>query len=94
MLTRLGDARTTVARSLRRRLPAHARAATSAAARPQMLAAKNTIAKQLDQTGVWKPAGGRRKGSATQVIDHRRVNIVSQGLCGTCSPAQRLSGWS
>lgn len=49
---------------------------------PSMLAATSAVAKQLDKTGVWKKTGGRKKADAIRAVEPRRVNIVSDVLCG------------
>ncbi|KHN97330.1 Ribosomal RNA adenine methylase transferase [Metarhizium album ARSEF 1941] len=46
-----------------------------------MLSVTSDIARQLDLTGVWKRAGGRKKVNAMRAIEPRRVNIVSEALC-------------
>lgn len=47
-----------------------------------MLSVTSDIAHQLNLTGVWKRTGGRKKADAIRAIEPRRVNIVSEGLCG------------
>ncbi|KAG8405810.1 hypothetical protein J3458_021741 [Metarhizium acridum] len=47
-----------------------------------MLSVTSDIARQLDLTGVWKRTGGRKKADAIRAIEPRRVNIISEGLCG------------
>lgn len=47
-----------------------------------MISVTSDIAHQLNLTGVWKRTGGRKKADAIQAIEPRRVNIVSEGLCG------------
>lgn len=49
---------------------------------PSMLAAHSDVAQKLDNTGVWKRTGGRKKADAIRAIEPRRVNIVSDSLCG------------
>ncbi|EFY93713.1 hypothetical protein MAC_00204 [Metarhizium acridum CQMa 102] len=47
-----------------------------------MLSVTSDIARQLNLTGVWKRTGGRKKADAIRAIEPRRVNIISEGLCG------------
>lgn len=56
--------------------------ATAAVKASSMLAVTSDVARQLDKTGVWKRTGGRKKASAIRAVEPRRVNIVSDGLCG------------
>lgn len=92
MLTRLGDARTILARSLRRTTPCLARKyATRKTKDYSSDVAKYPIAKELFDTGVfWKPSGGARRASALSAQDHRRVNIVNKALCGTLAAVLAL----
>ncbi|ODA83481.1 hypothetical protein RJ55_01995 [Drechmeria coniospora] len=48
---------------------------------PSMLAVASDVARQLDETGVWRRRRGRQKADALRVVEPRRVNIVSEPLC-------------
>ena len=89
MLTRLQHGRTVLARLavwpssqwVRRKVTAKPKTATAKSAATNAIS--SDIAKKLDKTGVWKAKGGRKKADAPRAVDPRRVNVVSEGLCGT-----------
>lgn len=53
-----------------------------------MLAVTSDIARKLNLTGVWKKRQGG--GKMATAIEPRRVNIVSEGLCGKPFKASQL----
>ncbi|KAL7799258.1 hypothetical protein V8C37DRAFT_367193 [Trichoderma ceciliae] len=76
------NGRTSLARLLPRRPSAtFARAVATKAKISEMLNTTSTVAKQLDETGIWRRKGGRKASGAPRAIEPHRVNIVSEELC-------------
>lgn len=56
-----------------------------------MMVAEGAVAEKLSQSGVWHiKRGPKRAGAKQPAIEPRRVNIVSQKLCGKQSPSRSL----
>ena len=79
MLARFRDARATIRVPLRQPLFLRARSTRP----PTKIAAVNEVAEKLLATGNWsKGYRSKKKIVGTPVQEFRRVNVVSEGLCG------------